>query len=99
MSSVSILNKTKTKIMDFLEHYKKDLTPKEKAIELFCKFKSLDIELKDTIEGNIFISMKHQDAKKCALISVDEIIELEDDINKVWFWNYWQEVKQEIEKL
>lgn len=39
------------------------------------------------------------DAKQCALISVDEILD-----NNLWFKdevnnNYWQEVKIEIEKL
>ena len=39
------------------------------------------------------------DAKQCALIAVDEILD-----NNLWFKdevnnNYWQEVKQEIEKL
>ena len=39
------------------------------------------------------------DAKQCALIAVDEMLD-----NNLWFKdevnnNYWQEVKQEIEKL
>jgi hypothetical protein len=42
-----------------------------------------------------FKLIEHDTAKKCALIAVDEIIE-----ECVWDWTeYWEEVKQEIEKL
>ena len=62
------------------------MTPKEKAKELIDKmyFSSLKITKKD--------------AKNCALIAVDEIL-------NQFTWSpsngtsYWQEVKQEIEKL
>lgn len=64
------------------------MTPKEKAKELMLKYYEL-------IPMNT-ISF----AKQCALIAVDEIIE------EAYFSNgyyqrhkYWQEVKQEIEKL
>ena len=42
-----------------------------------------------------------EDAKQCALIAVDELIEEEEKYNNGTFYpsNYWQEVKQEIEKL
>ena len=72
------------------------MTPKEKAIELVHKFCS-------TTEG-LYKSKKNiKNAKQCALIAVDQIIEAnpiafdEDDncIAKQW----WQEVKTEIEKL
>jgi isoaspartyl peptidase/L-asparaginase-like protein (Ntn-hydrolase superfamily) len=67
-----------------------EMTPKEKAKELVDKV----IET----NGNAFF------AKQCALIAVDELIEcLEsyDNYNATWASqvNYWQEVKQEIEKL
>ena len=65
------------------------MTPKEKAIELANKF-YINVMLPQTI------------AKQCALIAVDEIIKEVDwhdfeTPNKVL--NYWQEVKQEIEKI
>lgn len=62
------------------------MTPKEKAEDLLMKF------------SNPF-------AKSCALITVDEMLANADII---WGWDvpardgfikYWQEVKQEIEKL
>jgi hypothetical protein len=58
------------------------MTPKEKAKDLVYKFWS-ELEIG-------FIN-----SKKCALIAVDEILELNDGYDH----EYWQEVKQEIEKL
>jgi len=41
-----------------------------------------------------------EQAKQCALIAVDEIIEIFNDTNgSDYRLEYWQEVKQEIEKL
>jgi hypothetical protein len=64
-----------------------ELTAKEKAIELFDKMYSQRV---------IDLSA----AKQCALIAVDEIIQL------YWFthknerqYRYWSEVKQEINNL
>jgi hypothetical protein len=60
------------------------MTPKEKALDIFNKMCKSVYEL--------FPS----DVKDCALIAVDEIIEY----SKEWDDDsYWQEVKQEIEKL
>ena len=71
------------------------MTPKIKALELFNRF--YDPYLTKTDLKN---------AKRCALIAVDEIIkELETFYPKYESWDlkakfsYWQEVKQEIEKL
>ena len=68
------------------------MTPKEKAKELI-----------DKMYGDEVDYMTEEQAKQCALIAVDEIIEAnpiafdEEDncIAKQW----WQEVKNEIEKL
>ena len=66
------------------------MTPKEKAIELVEKFTNL-------YEGiNLGLAKKHW-AKQSALIAVDEIIK---ELERCFIHNeYWQEVKQEIEKL
>jgi len=72
------------------------MTPKEKAKELVYKFD-------DTME----FSTPQKFAKKCALIAVNEIIELyefhaiSDPDNKrvMDTLNYFDEVKNEIEKL
>jgi hypothetical protein len=73
------------------------MTPKEKAKELYSKFEDAIIGL----EGNEWYSS----IKQCALIAVDEMIE---EVKLLLFINYtllndrltyWQQVKQEIEKL
>jgi hypothetical protein len=75
------------------------MTPKEKAFELAHKFRLLEIRTSEN--SHMMISMA--DAKQCALISVDEIMSALtylpyglDYLNKI---TYWEEVKQEIEKL
>jgi hypothetical protein len=68
------------------------MTPKQKAKELVNKFHIKVLDREGTSAMNEF------ESKQCALIAVDEIIEvLSNDINPLV--NYWQEVKQEIEKL
>ena len=66
------------------------MTPKEKAKELLNKY-SLLVPID-------FGGMDKELAKQCALIAVDEIL------NEYWSHDtkrrdWWQEVKQEIEKL
>ena len=63
------------------------MTPKEKAKELYEKMRREEYPWS---------------AKWCALIAVNEILEmdlpiLEEDADT--FYDYWEEVKQEIEKL
>jgi len=74
------------------------MTPKEKAKELFDKYAD-EFNFDDTYRG-----YKEQ-SKQCALISCNEILSLmikfhnrhiEDNSNEIIFW---EEVKQEIEKL
>lgn len=76
------------------------MTPKEKAKELVYKFQKHALGIcEDPIQIH--------NAKQCALICVDEMISLycihnSDDIKvtiKTEQFDYWQEVKQEIEKL
>jgi hypothetical protein len=65
------------------------MTPKEKAAELVNRYFLSDIDI------------DWYDSVNCALIAVDEILdELQDttEFNRIRC-NYWQEVKQEIEKL
>jgi hypothetical protein len=77
------------------------MTPKEKTEELINEFKSIDIDYNDSIEGNCFMCMSNSDAKQCALIVVNKILEIElikESIDNYYF-KYWKEVKQEIENL
>ena len=67
----------------------------EKAIELFNKYYCLENNSKKRIK-----IIEFDTAKQCALIAVDEIINNYEDRYK--YCNskiYWEEVKQEIEKL
>jgi hypothetical protein len=68
---------------------------KEKAIELYNKFYN-------TSSHPHHVETRQQIAKQCAMITVDEIMYILDkegyyeDDNKM---RYWEEVKQELEKL
>jgi hypothetical protein len=74
------------------------MTPKEKAIELVEKFNNYCSY--EWWEGN---NGHKENMKQCALIAVDEIMEqllknLSNDISGIHAI-YWEDVKQEIEKL
>jgi hypothetical protein len=75
------------------------MTPKDKAMELVDRF----LAVKQINPNAITRPYNWQEAKQCALICVDVILndvgakdwELDTGTNT----NYWIEVKQEIEKL
>ena len=68
------------------------MTPKEKAFHLYYKY------IREIIADN-------EKAKKCALIAVDEILNVEPKkayfIKGYWMTanTYWKEVEEEINKL
>jgi len=68
------------------------MTPKEKAKEMYDKMLNSDI-----------MNMTKYCAKQCALIAVDELEKQEATLlnynSESYSSEYWQEVKQEIEKL
>lgn len=64
------------------------MTPKEKAIELVEKMSYNGYD-----EDH---NCSHYVAKNCALIAVEEVINNCTDID---IWEYWQNVKQEINLL
>ena len=62
------------------------MTPKEKAQELYRTY--------------IDYTVGHFNCKQCALIAVDEIKEfMSPMVHSKQAYDYWDEVKQEIEKL
>jgi hypothetical protein len=74
------------------------MTPKEKAKELVDKMNVIHyVKLNDKNKDSkgLPISMYDDQIKQCALIAVDEILG-ECRLERDW---YWEEVKQEIEKL
>lgn len=64
------------------------MTPKEKAKELVSKFRPYT---KIIVANAEYI----EDTKQCALVAVNEILKHCYEVMKP----FWQEVKQEIEKL
>jgi hypothetical protein len=87
------------------------MTPKEKADELFWKYRPI-IAGKQFVTGLVLMSEAKELTKQCALIAVDEIIKVCPYIRQkdwetlqqlnapnIYFVEYWNEVKQEIEKL
>jgi hypothetical protein len=70
------------------------MSSKEKAKELFNKY-CYAIRTEETDSG-YFTNVKY--AKQCALLAVDEMLN-SMSIQSTDEYQYWQEVKQEIEKL
>lgn len=65
------------------------MAPKEKAIELVDKFYDFK-----------YLKLHYEQAKQCALIAVGEILNSNNQfIQTEEQFNYWKEVKQEIELL
>jgi hypothetical protein len=73
-----------------------ELTPKEKAENLFRKMLGANPNIQEGV--SIIDSLQ---AKICALIAVDEIINSRPAItdSQIQYINYWNEVKQEINNL
>ena len=69
------------------------MTPKEKAAELINKYATYVVMWAGDINTT------HQNCKQCALIAVDEIKTLLYNADRMYQYDYWHEVKQEIEKL
>jgi hypothetical protein len=75
------------------------MTPKEKAIELVDKFYQTTPN-ECFVNEPIGIAERYkawEQSKQCALIAVDEIISV--TWHSPFHCDYWQEVKEEIEKL
>ncbi len=64
------------------------MTPKEQAEELILRFDNLD----DEEHTYHYV----HNSKECALIAVEQILEI---IYSNYDWEYWNQVKQELEKL
>ena len=77
------------------------MTAKEKAKELVDKYINIDYGNVDfyDLDLNYLINVMNYDAREYALIAVDELIyETSFEVPNIR-QRYWQEVKQEIEKL
>lgn len=81
------------------------MTPQEKAKELFDKFhfvNSESVEL-ETGDYELLFSLHESDAKECALIAVEEILDslkfMPYGIQYLSARDYFEEVKEELEQL
>ena len=77
------------------------MTTKDKAEQLFGKFADIEhLGVYGNYDGTWewSSSLWRQQAKECALIAVDEILSNKELINHLDF-EWWEEVKQEINKL
>ena len=81
------------------------MTPQEKAQELVDRF---DEYVHGYVGGSVLSNTQYPDvklerAKECALIAVDEILNQDKgafDLGEIHYhFQYWMEVKNEIEKL
>jgi len=74
------------------------MTPKEKAFELVKKY--VNTLYPDSLKGMPVIEEIERQAKQCALIAVEEIIDFITGGEPDWTGKtiFWQEVKNEIEK-
>jgi len=80
----------------------KIMTPKEKALSLLDKMERQTYSYQEYAGANSSIAeIGYEAGKKCALITVDEIISMQEQVNIRFDFNikYWEEVKQELEKL
>lgn len=87
------------------------MTPSDKAKELYKKYFNAvsQKEYIEKIEGLNFCNWNKklhiQEAKQCALICVDKIVNAIEGLEATYGYNYnisylfWNEVKQEINKL
>jgi len=73
------------------------MTPKEKAIELVDIYKDITTTwiFNDTITTNV---INYDLAKNCALIAVDEVLNLCWGGNQIGI-KHWQDIRNEISKL
>jgi hypothetical protein len=65
------------------------MTPKEKAYELFLKFRQIP-------PSSPYTGVDDGEAKQCALIAVDEILNAVFEHQNAY--DFWSEVKNEINK-
>lgn len=77
------------------------MTPKEKAKELIDKFYNHTFNVEKDTEDNF------ESAKQCALVTIDEMLQIQSitmypviEDNYIYgHIDYWQKVKQELNKL
>jgi len=88
-----------------MEALRENVTPKEKALELFNFYFHLKFQHFTSVRNSKIIGMPKYAAKECALAAVDTHIYSENNspfpTMQSWIEDekFWRDVKQEIEKL
>ena len=72
------------------------MTPEEKAKELFNHYHNLIQSIGGELGQEILVSIL---AKQCALIAIDEILNINSVDKDFSLSHYWLDVKDEIENL
>lgn len=78
------------------------MSPKGKAEQLFSLMKFTMSTMFTETNKNYSVEEWNDVSKQCALIAVDEIIEIVDDLSSghpLQQIDYWQQVKTELENL
>jgi hypothetical protein len=76
------------------------MTPKEKALSLLDKMEKQTYSYQEYAGANSSIAeIGYEAGKKCALITIDEILESFIVRLTPYQLKYWLEVKQELEKI
>ena len=73
------------------------MTPAEKAKQLVHRF-YFSLPNNGGFTGLNNINRRWKEGQMCALMAVDEIMNALEE-NGSWNYDYWNEVKQEIEKI
>lgn len=73
------------------------MTPEQKAKDLMQKMDVIHYMKLISRKKTLPISMHNTQVKQCALLAVEEIFKVLPDVQDLW--EYWEDVKLEIEKL
>ena len=74
------------------------MTPKEKAAQLVSAFRKFT-DGTDYETHRYKLNIEKENAKQCTYIAVDQLMGAIDAEDHVILYNYWQQVKKEIENL
>jgi hypothetical protein len=74
------------------------MIPKDKAYQLVTRF-YLALPNNGSQTGINNVHQRWEEGKKCAAMAVDEMTATLYDNDLMQMWDYWKEVKQEIENI
>ena len=75
------------------------MTPKLKALSLIESMSFSKSRQMNYANGEMVDMPQNLYAKQCTLVAVDEVLSTMDEEDNYVMYKYWEEVKQELEKL